>query len=78
MQVELRVYDEPMDTTIASDTTAVAPKVRKARCSNCRKTATFRIFNAFQDSVNGKVVCDSNVCFGLVTSHYPAQAKRID
>jgi len=46
------------------------------KCANCRKKAVWRIKNSFTASANGKVVCESNVCFGTQTGGYPAEATR--
>lgn len=54
-----------------------AGAVRRRRCSNCRHSATHIIRNAFQSSANGKPVCESNVCFGLLTGGYPAEGRLI-
>ena len=50
---------------------------RFKRCANCRRKATYEIHSAFESSANGKLACDQNVCWGLLTGGYPAQGRRI-
>jgi hypothetical protein len=47
------------------------------RCACCGRTAIWRVRNAFQSKANGKGVCASNVCWGMVTGGYPAEGKAI-
>lgn len=48
------------------------------KCAACkRRKAAYTIRNAFQSSANGKVVCESHVCWGTLTLGYPAEGRRI-
>lgn len=47
------------------------------KCANCRKRAVYRIANAFNSSSNGKIVCESSVCWRRLTGGYPAEGKPL-
>ena len=57
--------------------TTTRPRSRR-KCANCRHRAVFRVVDAWDRSKNGKVVCASNVCWGLTVGGYPARGVAVD